>query len=71
VSELQNSSSAAGVAAPAAVATAPVGVAAAVTIQRPIARRLDIFALLQKIEWDTLLFFDGVLLGVGGLGALG
>jgi Na+/H+ antiporter NhaD/arsenite permease-like protein len=35
------------------------------------ARPLDIFALLEKIEWDTLLFFYGVLLGVGGLGALG
>jgi Na+/H+ antiporter NhaD/arsenite permease-like protein len=44
---------------------------AAVGIQRPIARPLDIFALLEKIEWDTLLFFYGVLLGVGGLGALG
>jgi Na+/H+ antiporter NhaD/arsenite permease-like protein len=55
----------------AAVATAPSGAAAAVVIQRPIARPLDIFALLEKIEWDTLLFFYGVLLGVGGLGALG
>jgi hypothetical protein len=44
---------------------APVGAA------RPTARPLDIFALLEKIEWDTLLFFYGVLLGVGGLGALG
>jgi Na+/H+ antiporter NhaD/arsenite permease-like protein len=34
-------------------------------------RPLDIFAQLEKIEWDTLLFFYGVLLGVGGLGALG
>jgi Na+/H+ antiporter NhaD/arsenite permease-like protein len=32
---------------------------------------LDIFALLAKIEWDTLMFFYGVVLGVGGLGALG
>src|SRR5439155_262026 len=35
------------------------------------AKPLDIFALMEKIEWDTLLFFYGVLLGVGGLGALG
>jgi Na+/H+ antiporter NhaD/arsenite permease-like protein len=35
------------------------------------ARPLDIFGLLEKIEWDTLLFFYGVLMGVGGLGALG
>jgi Na+/H+ antiporter NhaD/arsenite permease-like protein len=64
---------AARVAASVAVATAPTGVAAAVAlaVQRPIARPLDIFALLEKIEWDTLLFFYGVLLGVGGLGALG
>jgi Na+/H+ antiporter NhaD/arsenite permease-like protein len=32
---------------------------------------LDIFGLLAKIEWDTLMFFYGVILGVGGLGALG
>ena len=37
----------------------------------PSARPLDIFALLEKIEWDTLMFFYGVLLSVGGLGALG
>ncbi len=35
------------------------------------ARPLDIFGLLEKIEWDTLLFFYGVLMGVGGLAALG
>lgn len=45
--------------------------AAGVTLSRTVARPLDIFALLEKIEWDTLLFFYGVLLGVGGLGALG
>jgi Citrate transporter len=38
---------------------------------RPAARPLDIFALLERIEWDTLLFVYGVLLAVGGLGALG
>jgi Na+/H+ antiporter NhaD/arsenite permease-like protein len=32
---------------------------------------LDVFALLEKIEWDTLMFFYGVLMSVGGLGALG
>ena len=31
----------------------------------------DIFNSLRRIEWDTLLFFYGVLLCVGGLGALG
>ena len=38
---------------------------------RTLARPLDTFAVLEKIEWDTLLFFYGVLLAVGGLGALG
>jgi Na+/H+ antiporter NhaD/arsenite permease-like protein len=27
--------------------------------------------MLEKIEWDTLMFFYGVLMAVGGLGALG
>lgn len=31
----------------------------------------DIFNSLRRIEWDTLLFFYGVILCVGGLGALG
>ena len=39
--------------------------------ERKVARPLDIYALLEKIEWDTLMFFYGVLMAVGGLGALG
>lgn len=31
----------------------------------------DIFKRLEKAEWDTLMFFYGVILCVGGLGALG
>lgn len=31
----------------------------------------DIFTLLQRAEWDTLMFFYGVILSVGGLGTLG
>ena len=31
----------------------------------------DIFVSLRKIEWDTMMFFYGVMLCVGGLGALG
>jgi len=31
----------------------------------------DIFQQLQRAEWDTLMFFYGVVLCVGGLGALG
>lgn len=35
------------------------------------AGRYDIYANLQKAEWDTLMFFYGVILCVGGLGAFG
>jgi Na+/H+ antiporter NhaD/arsenite permease-like protein len=31
----------------------------------------DIFANMRRVEWDTLLFFYGVVLCVGGLAALG
>jgi Na+/H+ antiporter NhaD/arsenite permease-like protein len=31
----------------------------------------DIFANMKRVEWDTLLFFYGVILCVGGLAALG
>jgi Na+/H+ antiporter NhaD/arsenite permease-like protein len=44
---------------------------AAVSQPQGVFRPLDIFALLEKIEWDTLMFFYGVLMAVGGLGALG
>jgi Na+/H+ antiporter NhaD/arsenite permease-like protein len=57
------------VTAPPVIALAPEGAAAGVAIQRPTARPLDIFAPLEKFEWDTLLFFYGVLLGVVGLEA--
>ncbi|XRB12570.1 citrate transporter [Pseudoscourfieldia marina] len=36
-----------------------------------LANALDTFKRLASIEWDTLLFFYGVILGVGGLGACG
>lgn len=40
--------------------------------QRPTgAKPLHTFRLLEKVEWDTLMFFYGVILSVGGLGALG
>jgi Na+/H+ antiporter NhaD/arsenite permease-like protein len=32
---------------------------------------LDSFAQVQKVEWDTLLFFFGIIFAVGGLGVLG
>jgi Na+/H+ antiporter NhaD/arsenite permease-like protein len=31
----------------------------------------DTFKILERVEWDTLMFFYGVILCVGGLGALG
>ena len=35
------------------------------------AKQLDIFARMERLEWDTLMFFFGVILCVGGLGTLG
>ena len=32
---------------------------------------LDSFAQIQRVEWDTLLFFFGIIFAVGGLGILG
>ena len=32
---------------------------------------LDSFAQIAKVEWDTLLFFFGIIFAVGGLGVLG
>lgn len=32
---------------------------------------LDSFAQFQRVEWDTLLFFFGIIFAVGGLGVLG
>jgi len=46
-------------------------------LQRRGARRndqdmvLDSFAQVQRVEWDTLLFFFGIIFAVGGLGVLG
>lgn len=31
----------------------------------------DIFTIMKDVEWDTLMFFYGIMLCVGGLGALG
>ncbi len=31
----------------------------------------SIFNILEKVEWDTLLFFYGIMLCIGGLGAIG
>jgi Na+/H+ antiporter NhaD/arsenite permease-like protein len=36
-----------------------------------VSKPFSIFNILEKVEWDTLLFFYGIMLSVGGLGALG
>jgi Na+/H+ antiporter NhaD/arsenite permease-like protein len=38
---------------------------------KPDTRPFDVFISTRRVEWDTLLFFYGVVLCVGGLGALG
>ncbi len=38
---------------------------------KPAARPFDIFISVKRVEWDTLLFFYGVMLCVGGVGAFG
>jgi len=37
----------------------------------PISERFDIFRKVSRAEWDTLLFFFGVIVSVGGLGFMG
>ncbi len=38
---------------------------------KPALRPFNVFISTKRVEWDTLLFFYGVVLCVGGLGALG
>ena len=38
---------------------------------KPATKPFDIFISMKRVEWDTLMFFYGVILCVGGLGALG
>jgi Na+/H+ antiporter NhaD/arsenite permease-like protein len=38
---------------------------------KPATRPFDVFISTKRLEWDTLLFFYGVIMCVGGLGALG
>lgn len=47
--------------------------AAAVIMEQPggVGKPLHIFRILERVEWDTLMFFYGVILGVGALGTLG
>ena len=41
------------------------------TYYKPRHRPFDIFISMKRAEWDTLMFFYGVILCVGGLGTLG
>lgn len=38
---------------------------------KPARKPFDIFISMKRVEWDTLMFFYGIILCVGGLGALG
>ncbi|MGQ0658885.1 MAG: sodium:proton antiporter NhaD [Chromatiales bacterium] len=38
---------------------------------KPATKPFDIFVSMKRVEWDTLMFFYGVVLCVGGLSALG
>ncbi len=40
-------------------------------VVKPRQKPFDIFVSMQRAEWDTLMFFYGVVLCVGGLGTLG
>jgi Na+/H+ antiporter NhaD/arsenite permease-like protein len=41
------------------------------TSANPGLRPFDIFLVMRRVEWDTLMFFYGVILCVGGLAAFG
>ena len=36
-----------------------------------LSERFDLFRMVSRAEWDTLLFFFGIILSVGGLGFIG
>jgi hypothetical protein len=38
---------------------------------KPTRKPFDVFISMKRVEWDTLMFFYGIMLSVGGLGALG
>jgi Na+/H+ antiporter NhaD/arsenite permease-like protein len=40
-------------------------------VLKPAVRPFDVFISMKRVEWDTLMFFYGIILCVGGLGALG
>lgn len=40
-------------------------------VYKPAVKPFDVFISMKRVEWDTLMFFYGIMLCVGGLGALG
>jgi len=38
---------------------------------KPAVKPFDVFISMKRVEWDTLMFFYGIMLCFGGLGALG
>jgi len=38
---------------------------------KPAVKPFDVFISMKRVEWDTLMFFYGIMLCVGGVGALG
>jgi Na+/H+ antiporter NhaD/arsenite permease-like protein len=40
-------------------------------VNEPTSERFDVFRKIANAEWDTLLFFFGVIVSVGGLGFMG
>ena len=40
-------------------------------LHKPRNRPFDIYVSMKRVEWDTLMFFYGVILCIGGLGTLG
>ncbi|MBH0203694.1 MAG: sodium:proton antiporter NhaD [Nitrospira sp.] len=38
---------------------------------KPAVKPFDVFISMKRVEWDTLMFFYGIMLCVGGLGAMG
>jgi Na+/H+ antiporter NhaD/arsenite permease-like protein len=47
------------------------GVASPSALFKPAVKPFDVFISMKRVEWDTLMFFYGIMLSVGGLGALG
>ncbi len=53
------------------IPTLDENVTPAKTRLKPAVKPFDIFISIKRVEWDTLMFFYGIMLCVGGLGALG